>query len=255
MDERGYESPIPYTDRGGYTGPARGWLERRGDDVWLVVARGDGRAPLAYSPRYYLVARPYGSNLTPRPGVRTGDGKSWVTPPEPVFVDYVTGYAGKPVVMASCRVAEDDWLDNDVTDDDRVALKYLSIDPSTGDERGQVLAELCANGQAGFTISTSGSTAINTSEDLSLSAAGYTTIEADAIEVITHGGKTTIHGSGVTSAAIVDGVAVSFHTTLAAALTEVQAFIAAFGAPAVNVALTIALLNAGAWKSTHLEAE
>lgn len=69
------------------------------------------------------------------------------------------------------------------------------------------------------------------------------------------GGKVAVRGAtAMTSEAIVDGSATSLHTALAASLTEIQAFAAAFGVPLPNTATLISLLSAGTWKAAQLEA-
>jgi len=160
LDDRGHESGIPYSSRGGYAGPQAGYLERRGDGVYLVV-RGGGNTVVPYGPGTFLVARPYGTNIEPRAGTRDTAGH-WTIEPEPVLVDYVTGYAGKPIVIGTCRVLEDDTLDSP-SDPDRVAARFTALSRPPGTELGSVLVELCANGTGDITITATGNVTLNAS--------------------------------------------------------------------------------------------
>jgi len=81
-------------------------------------------------------------------------------------------------------------------------------------------------------------------------------LEGHGIQIqINTDGKVYVKGSGTTSPVIVDGVALSFHTQLASALTEVQSVLSMFGLPAVNLTAMISSLSAGTWKSGKLEAQ
>lgn len=67
--------------------------------------------------------------------------------------------------------------------------------------------------------------------------------------------KIKLTGGVATSPVLVDGIAGSFHTQAAAGLTEVAAFMTAFGIPTVNLSTFIASLTAQAFKATVVEGQ
>ena len=182
----GYVSPTPYSERAGYTGIRSGYLERRGSEVWLLVATGAGGLT-GYRPGLYLLASTTTSNLLPRAGVRGPEG-TWVISPEDVLVDYLLGYAGAPVVLCGYRKAPIDWLDSP-DNPDRAALQFQALDTTTGDVRGYVRAEACADPTGGFSIE----------------ATGSATVTAKDVTVDGSDGKVTLQSQGTVAAAARSG--------------------------------------------------
>lgn len=181
MDERGYISPMPTSERGGYQGPHEARLERIGAEVWLTYNRGDGRWA-AYPPNAYLVARPPSMNLGPRPGVRGPDG-NWTVEPDPCIVDFLTGYAGKPIVIATCDTTPPDELVNDADDDDRVAARFVSVERSTGVERGAVALTACADGKPGLAVDVDDALVLSSGLDATISAGGVAHVTGTQVKV------------------------------------------------------------------------
>lgn len=109
MFDRPYVSPTPSTARGGYSGPLQGYLIRNGTEVWLRVDTQQGHQH--YPPGSYQIAQAHGVSNLPLPGEFDANGK-FSTLPDPVVVDFIGGYAGKPVVLIGVRLLDTEHLTN-----------------------------------------------------------------------------------------------------------------------------------------------
>jgi len=194
----------------------------------------------------------------PRPEIRDSDNRI-TTPGDRLLVLFMEGCSRRPVVIQGARYAENDFLPRNFQearyhghDINRQAWLRRILDNS-GRETGRVQAEVAGDGKATLTIGATESTTLKVSANLDGSNPTTIVIENGQVTITAH---TTVQGNmHAVSPALVDGVALGFHTQLAAALTEIVSFMAAFGAPGPQCAMMIAALNVGTWKAAQLEAE
>lgn len=224
MDWRGVESSIPYSSRGGYQGPTSGWLERRGDGDYLVIGLpGGAGTATAYPPGRYLIAHPPGCNLFPRAGVRSATNSTeWAISPETVVVDFLSGYAGHPVVLAASYAANeqnvDPYLLNADGETNRVSARFAALDASTGDVLGEVKLEACTDSRGGLTVEASDVVQVTSTEaDVKLTAKGDVRIAGTKVGLGPSGDTTAPRvareGDAVSSAMVNDS---TFWTWIAA---------------------------------------